>query len=68
MPPVVVRTPPVHAKRKSYKALFYVKSPHLLSLFLFENTCVLANGRAQYFLVSWLGKVKAMAGGACRQF
>ncbi len=51
-----------HAKRKSYKVLFWRReiTPLAVPIFM-ENACVLLMGVLSTFLVSWLGK-DAMAG------
>ncbi|MEM0821483.1 FMN/FAD transporter, partial [Escherichia coli] len=50
-----------HAKRKSYKVLFWREITPLAVPIFMENACVLLMGVLSTFLVSWLGK-DAMAG------
>ncbi|EFW57539.1 Putative inner membrane protein [Shigella boydii ATCC 9905] len=50
-----------HAKRKSYKVLFWREITPLAVPIFMENACVLLMGGLSTFLVSWLGK-DAMAG------
>lgn len=50
-----------HAKRKSYKVLFWREITPLAVPIFMENACVLLMGVLSSFLVSWLGK-DAMAG------
>lgn len=50
-----------HAKRKSYKVLFWREITPLAVPIYMENACVLLMGVLSTFLVSWLGK-DAMAG------
>lgn len=47
-----------HAKRKSYKVLFWREiTPFAVPIFM-ENACVLLMGVLSTFLVSWLGKMR----------
>ncbi|MGU0015787.1 MATE family efflux transporter [Escherichia coli] len=47
-----------HAKRKSYKVLFWREITRLAVPIFMENACVLLMGVLSTFLVSWLGKMR----------